>query len=163
MEYTVRPAKQQKRGKGNRAAIDTCQFTHCPLEPDHCTRQECRQRLNSEQQSLEGQKLALSFSLEARVAETKRLSNEIQEECKLDALSDDNMASCFATFKAGIAAKVPMIACKCPECKKDQASAELELINNRLAVALDWLAALREYRSSNDLEAVRRPTAQSTK
>lgn len=164
MEFTIKPAKQ-KKGKVSHAAIDACKLAHCPmtLKSDYCARRECVQRLNNNRQSLENEKFALSFSLDNRIAETKRLFTEIQSECDLEAFSNDDMTSSLAAFRAGVGAQSTKIPCECPECEKEQASAELALIARKLAITQDWLATLREYRSNNDLENVRRPSGQSTK
>jgi hypothetical protein len=103
------------------------------------------------------------LSLDGRVSETKRLVAEIQKECTLEALNDDDMRSSFVAFKTGIETGAMNFACKYAECKRKQADLELALVAKRLAVTQDWLAALRGYRSNNDLEAVRRPLDQSTK
>jgi hypothetical protein len=78
-------------------------------------------------------------------------------------MNDEDMRSSFVAFKTGIEASATNVACKCPGCKQKQSSAELDVAAKRLAVTQDWLAALREYRSKNDLEIVRRPSDQSTK
>jgi hypothetical protein len=66
-------------------------------------------------------------------------------------------------FKTGIDAGATDVTCKCVECKEKQADLELALVAKRLAVTQDWLAALRGYWSNHDLEAVQRPSGQSTK
>lgn len=163
MEFTIKPAKKKKRGKGTQAAKVICELAHCPEVPGHCTRQECRLCLDDETQSLENEKLALAVSLDSRLSETKRLVAEIQKECNLEALDDNGMRSSFVAFKTGIEAKTQDVACKCVECRQKQANLELGLVAKRFAVTQDWLAALREYRSNNDPEAVQRPLGQRTK
>jgi hypothetical protein len=130
---------------------------------DHCMHMECAQRLNGNTQSLDNEKLALAISLDSRIAETKRLVTETQEQCNLEEFEDESMRSSFVAFKTGMEAKATSVTCMCPECKQEQASSELGIVAKRLAVTQDWLSALREYRSTNDLEVVRRPSGQSTK
>lgn len=163
MEFTIKPAKKKKRGKGGQTAKVVCELVHCPRVSDHCTRPECRQLIDDNTHSLENEKLALAISLDSRISETKRLVAEIQKDCNLEALNDDDMSSSFAAFKAGIDARITTIVCKCSECKQKQADSELAIVAKRLAVTQDWLAALRGYRSKNDLEHVQRPSSQSTK
>jgi len=163
MEFTIKPAKKKKRSKGGQAAKIVCELAHCHRMPDHCTRPECLQRIDDNTQSLENEKLALAISLDSRISETKRLVAEIQKECNLEALNDDDMRSSFEAFKTGIDARTTHVACKCMDCKQKQADLELALVAERLAVTQDWLAALRGYRSNHDLEAVQRPSGQSTK
>jgi hypothetical protein len=163
MEFTIKPAKQKKRGKGVQAAKSVCPLPHCPRKADHCTRVECAQRVNDNTQSLENVKLALAISLDGRIAETKRLVVEIQEKCDLEAVEDGDMKSSFSAFTTGFEREATNIVCSCPECKQEEASLELGVVAKRLAVTQDWLAALREYRSNHDLEDVIRASGQTTK
>jgi hypothetical protein len=67
------------------------------------------------------------------------------------------MRSSFSALKTGMHALPTLSIYRYPECKHEQDNSELGAALKTLAVTQDWLAALREYRSTNDLE-VSRPT-----
>lgn len=162
MEFTIKPAKRKKRGKRGQTTITDCQLAHCLKEPGHCKRLECGQRMKDNIQSLENEKLALVISVDGRIAETRRLAAEVQEECDLEAIGGENITKSFAAFKASVQAMTTANACECPECKEAQLKSELELVTQKLAATQDWLATLREYRSRNDLEHLQRLSGQQT-
>ena len=58
MEFTIKPAKKKKHGKGVQSAKAVCELVHCPRVPTHCTHLECHQQIADAVQSLENEKLA---------------------------------------------------------------------------------------------------------
>jgi len=155
MEFTIKPAKKKKHGKGAQSAKTICELTHCPRVPDHCTRWECHHQVNDAVQALENEKLALAVSVDGRNEEVKRLVAEIEQECDMEAFGSKPMSSAQTAFKASFGARPLIIACDCLDCKQKLGNLEIGVMAERLAVTQDWLAALREYRSKNDLEFLR--------
>ena len=162
MEFTIRPAKKKKHGKGAQPAKMICELAHCPRVSDHCTRWECYQQTNDALQEVENEKLALAISVDGRVEETKRLIAEIEEECNMEAFDSEPLSSSHATYKAGIEIRPATIECDCLECRLELGKPEIEVMARKLAVTQDWLAALREYRSKNDLEFLQDRSGQNT-
>lgn len=155
MEFTIKPAKKKKHGKGAKSAKAVCKLVHCHRVPGHCARSECHQQIIDAVKSLESEKLALAISVDGRIEETKRLVAEIEKECDMEAFSKDPMRSFQAAFKTGVQARTARTGCDCAECEQELANSDVEVMAERLAVTQDWLAALREYRSKNDLEFLR--------
>jgi hypothetical protein len=113
-------------------------------------------------QALENEKLALVTSVNGRVEEAKRLVVKIEKECDIEAFSSETVSPAHAAFKASAGDRPLIIACACPECKQKLGKLEVAIMAKRLAVAQDWLAALREYRSKNDLEFLQGQSDQDT-
>ena len=155
MEFTIRPAKKKKHGKGAQSAKAACELVHCPHVPGHCTHLECHQQIVDAIQSLENEKLALAISVDGRIEEVERLVAEIEKECDMEAFGSEAMSSSQAAFQAGVQARSATTGCDCAECKQELGKSEVEVMARRLAVTQDWLAVLREYRSKNDLEFLR--------
>ena len=156
MEFTIRPAKSKKKhDKSAQSANTICEMAHCPLVPDHCMRLECHQQIIDAVQLLENEKLAMEISVDGRIEEVKRLVAEIKQECDMEAFDNEPMSSSHASFKAGAQAQLVTVTCECSECKKELGKSQVEGMVRRLAATQDWLAALREYRSRNDLEFLR--------
>ena len=163
MEFTIKPAKRnKKRGKGARAENIAYELVHCPHVPDHCARWECHQQKNDTVQALENEKLALAISVDSRIDEAKRLVTEIKKECDMEAFGNEPMSSSHAAFRAGVQARPATIECDCSECRIELRKSEVETLAKRLAVTQDKLAALREYRSKNDLEFLESLSGQAT-
>jgi hypothetical protein len=162
MEFTIRPAKKKKHGKGAQSVKTVCELAHCPRVPGHCAHWEYHQQMNDTVQTLENEKLALDMSLDGRIEEAKRLVAEIEKECDMEAFGSGSMASCHAAFKASMGSRPLIIACDCLDCKQKLGNLEVEIVAERLAVTQDWLADLREYRSKNDLEFLRGQAGQDT-
>lgn len=152
MEFTIKPAKKKKHGKGASSAKPACELVHCPRVFGHCARSECHHQIIDAVQSLENEKLALAISADGRIEETKRLIAEIEKECDMEAFSSEPMSSSHAAYKAGVQAQPATFGCDCAQCRQELVKSEIEVVARRLAVTQDWLAALREYRSKNDLE-----------
>lgn len=152
MEFTIKPAKKKKHGKGAQSAKAACELAHCPRVLNHCTKLECHQHITDAVRSLENEKLALEISVDGRIEEAKRLVAEIERECDTSAFSSEPMSSSRAAFKAGVETQLVMIGCDCAECRQELGKSEIEFMARRLVVTQDWLAALREYRPKNDLE-----------
>lgn len=152
MEFTIKSAKKKKHGKGARLAKAVCELVHCPRVLNHCTNLECHQHILDAVQSLENEKLALEISVDGRIEEVKRLVAEIKKECDMEAFGSEPLSSAHAAFKAGIQAQPATIGCDCAECRQELSKSEIDVMARKLAVTQDWLAALREYRSKNDLE-----------
>lgn len=155
MEFTIKPTKKKKHGKGVQSAKAVCELVHCPHVPTHCTHLECHQQITDAVQSLENEKPALGITIDGRVKEAKRLVAEIEKECDMEAFGSEPMSSSQAAFKAGIQVQTATIGCDCAECRQELGKSEIEVMARRLAVTQDWLAVLREYRSKNDLEFFR--------
>ena len=155
MEFTIKPAKKKKHGKGAQSAKPVCELVHCPRLPGHCTHQECRQHIIDAVQSLENEKLALAISIDGRSEEAKHLVAEIEKECDMEAFGKEPMRTSYAAFKAGVQRRVTTTGCDCAECTQELGKSEVEVMARRLAITQDWLAALREYRSKNDLDFLR--------
>lgn len=66
MEFTIKPAKKKKHGKGAQPGKIICELAHCPRVPAHCTRWECHQQMNDAVQALENEELALTISVTGR-------------------------------------------------------------------------------------------------
>jgi hypothetical protein len=162
MEFTIRPAKTKKHGKGAQSAKTVCELTHCPRMQAHCTRRECHQQIDDALQALENEKLALAMSVDGRAEEAKRLVTEIEKECDMEAFGSEPVSSAHAAFKASAGDRPLIIVCDCLECKQKLGNLEVEVMAKRLAATQDWLAALREYRSKNDLEFLRDQAGQKT-
>lgn len=162
MEFTIKPAKKRKHGKGAQSAKVVCDLAHCPRVPVHCTRCECYQQLNDTGQELENEKLALAISVDSRVEETRRLIVEIEKDCDMEAFSKDPVSTSQAAFEASFEARPLIPACDCPDCKQKLGNLEVGIMTKRLAVTQDWLAALREYRSKNDLEFLQGQSGHTT-
>lgn len=162
MEFTIRPAKKKKHGKGAQPAKMICELAHCPRVSDHCTRWECHQQTKDALQGLENEKLALVIFFDGRVEETKRLIAEIERECDMEAFGSEPLSSSHATYKAGIKVRPATVACDCLECEHKLCRSEVEVMAKRLAVTQDWLATLREYRSKNDLEFLQGQSGHAT-
>ena len=73
----------------------------------------------------------------------------------MEAFDNEPMSSYHASFKASASAQPVTVTCECSECKKELGKSQVEGMVRRLAATQDWLAALREYRSKNDLEFLR--------
>jgi hypothetical protein len=162
MEFTIKPAKTKKHGKGAQSAKIVCELTHCPRMLAHCTRWECHQQIDDALQALENEKLALAMSVDGRAEEAKRLVAEIEKECDMEAFGSEPVSSVYAALKASADDRPLIIVCDCPECKQKLGNLEVEIMAKRLAATQDWLAALREYRSQNDLEFLRNQSGQAT-
>lgn len=162
MEFTIRPAKKKKHGKSAQLARTNCELAHCPRVPDYCTHWECHQQVNDAVHELENETLALAISVDGRVEEVKRLVAEIEKECDMEAFSKDPMSSSHARFKASIGTRPLIPACDCSVCKQKLGNLEVGIMAKRLAITQDWLAALREYGSKNDLEFLQGDSGQNT-
>ncbi|GAB7333147.1 hypothetical protein MBLNU13_g04810t1 [Cladosporium sp. NU13] len=126
-----------------------------PLRSNYQVLQSVQQAVADVQrrlQSLENEKLALEISVDGRIEEVKRLVAEIKKECDMEAFGSEPLSSAHAAFKAGIQAQPATIGCDCAECRQELSKSEIDVMARKLAVTQDWLAALREYRSKNDLE-----------
>jgi len=113
-------------------------------------------------QSLENEKLALAISADGRTEEANRLVAEIQKECDMEAFGNEPMSSSCAAFRAGVGDLPAVFACECSECQQERGKSEVKIMARRLALTQDWLAALREYRSKNDLDFLQHGSDQST-
>lgn len=162
MEFTIKPAKTKKHGKGAQSAKIVCELTHCPRMLAHCTRWECHQQIDDALQALENEKLALGMSVDGRAEEANRLVAEIEKECDMEAFGSEPVRSAHAAFKASAGDRPLIIVCDCPECKQKLGNLEVEIMAKRLAATQDWLAALREYRSQNDLEFLQGRSGEGT-
>lgn len=119
--------------------------------------------MNDAVQALENENLALTMSVDGRIEEAKRLVGEIEQECDMKAFGSEPMSSSYAAFKASTADGPLIVCCDCPECKQKLGKLEVEIMTKRLAATQDWLAALREHRSQNDLEFLQGQSGHETK
>jgi hypothetical protein len=152
MEFNLKPARKKKHGRGAHLAKILCELAHCPRVPGHCTRWECNQQITDAIQSLENERLALEISVDSRIEEAKRLVAEIEKECDMEAFGSEPLSSSHAAFRADVQAQSATVDSDCAECRQELGKSEMEVMSRRLAATQDWLAALREYRSRNDLE-----------
>ena len=80
----------------------------------------------------------------------------------MGAFSKDPVSTSQAAFEASFEARPLIPACDCPDCKQKLGNLEVGIMAERLAVTQDWLTALREYRSKNDLEFLQGQSGQNT-
>lgn len=157
MAYTIKAAKQKKRGKGARVLPqELCGEAHCPSLLGHCSKSSCKDLLHSRLHGLKNENLSLSLAYDFRQEAAKKLEGEmdVDDLASADLLSYIEASAAMRTNNAVKAATTAK--CSCTSCGIQVERAENEDWRKKLAGVETKMDVLREHKAANDNEGVKR-------